>query len=261
MANFGRRVQIQLGTEGLPGRTIEGLRVRFQVEHTRTGAPSTAVIEINNLAPESLGLLEGDGALIRLSAGYDSPLLVFRGNPSKVVTENHVTRVEAEDGGETYREARLSISLATAVTMQDVLDEAVSQLGVTKGTIRSDLTAEISNGISFSGPARDMLDRLAETTGSDWMIQDGALQFIERGGQTTQTVVVFSVEGRSMVGTASKTDTGVEAKGFIAPQLRPGGLFEIRAERYSGTYIADKVTFIGDTHGNDFYTIARGRPV
>lgn len=260
MGNFGRRVQIQLGTEGQPGRTIEGLRVRFQIEHTRTGAPSTGVIEISNLAPESLGLLEGDGALIRLSAGYDSPLLIFRGNPSKVVTENFVTRVEAEDGGETYREARLSINLATAVTMQDVLDEAVTQLGLPKGAVRADLTDEISNGVTFSGPAPDLFDRLGQSTESDWMIQDGAFQFIERGGQTTQTVVVFSIEGRSMV-SASKTDTGVEVKGFIAPQLRPGGLFEVRAERYSGTYIADKVTFVGDTHGNDFYTIARGRPV
>lgn len=266
MAVFGRRATIQFGRAGQAGKSISGLRVGFRVEHTRSATPSKAVIEVYNLSWESIGLLEADDARVRLLVGYDAPHMVFTGSPVKrgVVTRqqgpDRVTRIEAEDGGSTWRTSRVEINIVGATTFQAVLSEVLTQMGLPKGSVRTDLTGELSQGLTYVGPARDLLDRLADSTASDWMVRDGAFVLLPRGAASGETAVVFSSTARNLVGSPAKTDKGVEVTGLIVPQLRPAQQFRVEASRNAGTYIADAVAFHGDTHGQPWYVIAEGRP-
>lgn len=243
------------------------MRVSFDVKMSTSSTPNSAVIEAYNLAPESIALAQAKDAVIRLFVGYDAPLQVFAGNPTKdgVRMErrgpDRVLRIEAADGGKAFKEARVNVSFSTSTTLRQVFDSVSTQLGLPEGTIR--LTEDLSfpKGITLAGPARDVLDRLARSTASEWYIRDGALQFVGEGEDTGETAVVFSSIAGNLIGSPTPKDDGIEVTALLAPALRPGKPFQVESKDYNGLYTATDVAFKGDSgYDRPFYVIATGKP-
>ncbi len=260
-----RACTLEFGPAGKAGRSVSGLRTVFQVEHTRASTPSKATIEVFNLNPDSVGLLHDPDATLRLLAGYDgNPLQVFTGEPIKVETRrqgpDRVTRIEAEDGGKTWRTARVEVVSSTAITLQTVLDRALGAAGLAASIGAGvDLGAELTQGITYAGPLRDLLDTLTDSAGADWSLRDGVIVLSPRGGAATRSSVLLS-PSTGMINTPARTDDGVEVTALIAPQLRPRDLFTVESEIVRGTYVADQVVFAGDTHATPWYVTVTGKP-
>ncbi len=267
MALFGRQVHLQLGTSGSTGKTFSGFRVTFDVKMTRSSTPNEAVIELYNPNPATVALAQDPDAVIRLLVGYDTPLQVFTGNPIKngVRLErrgpDRVLRLEAQDGGRAWGSARISVSFATQTTLRQVYDAIAEQLGLPAGTIRLDEDLVFPQGIALAGPARDVLDRLATSTASEWFIRDGVLQFVGSGEDTGEEAIVFSATGGNLIGSPTPKDDGIEIKALLAPTLRPGRTFKVESADYNGLYVAQDVAFRGDSGWDQaFYVIASGTP-
>lgn len=266
MSLFGRQVSLQIGQAGTTGRSITGLSARFRVSMSRSTEPNRATIIVTNLAPTSRALLQEDGCVVQLIAGYDVPRMLFQGNPVKggVRSErrgpDRITTIEAEDGGREIREAFISVSFATETTLRQVLDEVGSQLGLPEGTIRVDTSYRFPHGVSLQGQVSDVLDRVAQISGAGWFIRDGTLQIVADDEDTGETAVVFSVDQGNLIGSPTPTDDGIEIVGLLEPSIRPGRLFQVQSEDYDGVYIADEVEFVGGVRDSAFYVKVRGVP-
>lgn len=268
MALFGRQVVLQMGPPGGAGKRFEGFRIAFDIKMSTSSSPNEGKITAWNLAASSIALAQPSDAVIELYAGYGVPRLLFRGNPvadgvklSRRGGVDTVLEIAAKDGGKVYKEARVSATFATSTTGQQAIDEILRQMGCPVGTVRVPEGLRFNKGVTFNGLAREVLDRLADSTGSEWYFRDGALQFIGRGEDTGEEAVVFSAAAGNLVGSPSPKDGGIEVTGLLAPTLRPGKPFVVESADYNGVYTATDVSFKGDSgYDRPFYTVASGTP-
>lgn len=269
MSLFGRRARLQLGLPGTTGKEFlcggpGEFRLTFDVSMSATGDPNTATVEVYNLAPSTIALVQNPACEVRILVGYDAPTLIFVGNPVADGTRldrrgpDRVLHMELADGGRSYGEARCSISMATPTTAQQVFDEIIRQTGLPLGVVRVP-SYTFQAGFCFQGQASDALDKLASACGASTFVRDGARVFIESGGDTGEQAVVFSGTTGNLIGSpVPKSGGKLEVKALIAPTIRPGKVFSVESEDYSGFYIAEDVSFKGDTHGQDWYVVAVG---
>lgn len=264
---FGRRVVLQIGSAGTVGKSFEGMRVSFDVKMSSTGTPNTATFEAYNLNAATVALAQKSDCVVRLLAGYDVPRQLFQGNPTKDGVRldrkgvDTVLHIEASDGGKAYKESRLNISFTTSTTMRQVFDAVAEQTGLPLGSVKLPENVTFPHGITLTGPARDVLDRLAATGGSQWYVRDGALQFTAAGDDTGEQAIVFSSDAGNLIGSPSPKDDGISIKALLAPTLRPGKVFQVQSKDYNGFYTASDVEFQGDSgFDTPFYVVATGKP-
>ena len=267
MPLFGRKVTLAMGPAGGSGKSFTGFRVSFDVKMSTSSTPNSAVLEAYNLNAASIALAQASDAVIELYVGYDVPRLIFRGNPTKDAVRierrgvDKVLHIEAQDGGHVYKEARLNVAFATSTTVQQVFDAIRAQMGIPTGTIRLPSGVKFPHGLNLTGPARDVLDRLASSNGAEWYIRDGALQFVGAGEDTGEEAVVFSSTSGNLIGSPSPKDDGIEVTALLAPSLRPGKPFRVQSKDYNGDYTATDVNFKGDSGWDKpFYVVAIGTP-
>jgi len=262
VALFGRAVTVEFGQEGTPGLRHTGLRVSFSVQADRTPEPNTATIEIYNLNEASLDLLEGPRGLVRLLVGYGDelgtppiPRLAFQGNPVRggVVTRkqgpDRITTIEASDGGRAYQLRAVDIVHATPVSASAVVAQIAAQLGLPLGAPIAPATdIQMTQGVLFSGPARQILDRLARSTGSRWMIVDGLFFFVARSVPIPGAApLLSSTKGNLLGAPAKKRDGKIEVRALMDTALRPGRPFVVESTDINGVFVATAVQFRGDS--------------
>ena len=266
MPLFGRQVVLKVGV-GATAKEFSGFRVTFDVKMSTSSTPNSSVIEAYNLNANSVALAQDRAAVVELWVGYDVPRLVFRGNPTKDGVRmdrrgvDRVLHIESQDGGRAFKEARVNVSFTTPTTLQQVTDEIATQMGLPTGAIRIPSDVTFPKGITLTGPARDVLDRLASSHASEWYIRDGALQFLGAGEDTGESAVVFSSKAGNLIGSPSVKDGGVEIVGLLAPSLRPGKVFRVESKDVNGDFTATDVGFKGDSGWDrPFYVTASGKP-
>lgn len=262
---FGRKVSLQIGPDGGAGKDFSGFRVRFRVEMNRKSTPNKATVEAYNLAPDSISLFQAPGAVVRVLAGYDAPMQIFRGSPVKagVLVQregpDRVLHVEAQDGGAEWSK-RVNLSYATDTTSAQIVTDLAAALGVPVGLIESGTAFSLSQGVVLTGPASGALDRLCLSLGLRWYIRDGAL--VVASGSTGELAVCFSSVTGNLIGSPQRTKEGVEITGLLAPTLRPGKPFRVISEEVNGDFVCDSLVFQGDSGWDrDFYVVAKGVPV
>lgn len=271
MSLFGRVVIFEIIDSNGVGRQYRDIRVGFDIRMDDEGEPNEAKIEAYNLAPSTISLLQGEGAVVRLSVGYlgDVPRLIFAGNPSaggvtlKRRPPDRVLVVEGKDGGDAYKGAAVSLDYATPTTYAAAFAAVSDALGLPVGKV------ELPDGIAFPlgwtvyGPARDALDEITRRAGARWTIRDGALYVVPSGETTGEEAVVFSVEAGNLLGSPEPKDDGsIKVRALIAPSIRPGKPFVLDALDYRGTYRATEVRFRGDSgYDNPFEVEVVGEPV
>lgn len=261
---WDRYASLRLGKPGTTGKEFTGLRLVFSVEMSDTNTPNAAKIDLYNAAPDSIALAQDPECEVRLIVGYkDAAQQIFVGNPiaqgvklvrGKVDTTLHI---EAQDGGRAYGEARCTISYATPTTLEQVFNEIVRQTGQVLGTVRLPVFT-FPVGYVYSGQATDAFNQLASLSGSSVFVVDGALQFVEAGGATSEQAIVFSADSGNLIGSPSPKDDGcIEVKGLLgnAQALRPGRVFSVQSRDYNGFFTANSVRFSGDvgSSSNEWY--------
>jgi len=182
-----------------------------------------------------------------------------------------VSKVQAKDGGKSFRTARVNCSTKGPAKIAEVVRAAGEAMGVdlgnllekiSGGSLRKPLT-EWVNGMVLSGRAEQQFDKLMRSLGFTWSIQGGALQI---SGPTdvigTKPVLLTSSSG--MIGAPEPGEKGiVKVKSLLQPNLTPGRAVEIRTknDKINGVYRIQKATFTGDTWGGDWGVDIEGKPI
>lgn len=276
---YGRTVEVLIGPRGQNGKLFQDLRISFRIEKSLESNPNTATIEIYNLAESSRSLVEQNGSVVQLRAGYgENAKVLFLGDVARTTTKRSgpdiVTSIEAGDGEFAYQNASADISLGPGAKYSQVFSALGSRLGVNQGQVKiTNPNDQFQQGYSYSGMARDALDVLTEKQGLEWSIQDNQLQVLPADVATDETVIVLN-PGTGLVGSPFKTkilrpdlarvgkgkeEAGVNVTSLLNPEIRPGRRIKVEAQFVNGLFKVERVIHSGDTHSTQFYSEVEAR--
>lgn len=270
MRLWRRAIDVTVGTT-----KITGLRMSFRVQKDgRLREANTAEIKVWNLSPNTRATLQQSDVPVLVMAGYEDSIgQLFRGTLRGASHARDgvdiITALQSGDGEKAMREARINESFAAGAQIADVLQRLAESVGVNaQGAIQAiregrikDGILEFANGVVLSGGAADELERLLKRSGLEASVQDGQLQVVARGQPTDATAVLLASD-TGLVGSPEIGKGGaVKAKSLLQPAIYPGRKVEIRSLTVAGFFRAEKVSYVGDTHGQDWYTEMEGRPL
>lgn len=187
--NFIRRYLMKVGVMGRNGFEIgqtsvsnpHALHVSFSIEKSASETANTAKVQIWNLSPESLRVLDTKDCVVELRAGYaDHIALVLVGNVVTVMTQmdmaDKLTELEVVDGRVALRDTYISVSFSGKVNSREIFDYIAGAMGVSVIYSEGCQFKTIPNGFSFVGAAKNALKKLCKTCGLAWSIQNSILQ-------------------------------------------------------------------------------------
>ena len=279
---FDRKYSLTI-TGSTRAKTIEGLRVVFNITKSLHSFPNLAKIDLYNPNQDSLALLETKYSDISFNAGYVGNVrLLFKGQIRNVfqrkIGPDRVVTIFAGDGEQDWQNSIFNKTLSENIAIKQVIEEIAASFkdtltGVLQGL---DSPADKLRGQTLSGSSKDILDQLAEDYGFQWSIQDGSLITVPNDQVLEQSDAVLITGATGMIGSPTVTELGVNVTTLLNPDLLPNRAFkvesnfadvaiggvqfrEIKRTTGEGIYKAFQVVFDGDTHGPNWFSIVEGR--
>lgn len=266
---FIRQANITATSEAGLQRTFSGLRVQFKFMKTSSSSPNRGTVKIFNLNKDSRTFLEGSNVAFKMDVGYlGNEEQMLRGVVAKAVSirklPDWITEVEVGDGEKKLREANIQKSWGVGTPFATIIQQAVSALGLTTGSQIIPVTEIATEGYSFGGSAKDLVDYLAKRFGLSWSVQDEAVNITPKDLATLETVVVVSPT-TGLLGNIEKQGTTttsgddakirIQFKNLLNPQIRPGRTISVLgSEEIVGLFKCQRAMFEGDTHGEKWLT-------
>jgi len=259
-----------VGPAGAPGIMWSDLYIKFSVEKSKGKNPNKAKVELYNLSPASLQLLEMPNLVLRLFAGESVPSLLFQGDIGKrgiktvITAPDQVTTIECGDARKATREASFTRSYPAGTPHTLILADLSATLalqGVVVGYVDPTLEpVTYAGGVTFCGKARTALDQLASDLGGEWSIQDGVLNLVSSGSPLPgAAVVISSLSG--MRGSPERTNKGISVTTKLCPQIGCGKIVSVVSKLVTGFYRVTKVSHEGDSRGMSWDTKLEGVPL
>lgn len=271
---FGRAYRLVVGD-----LDVSSLDIRFEVKKTLKAEPNTCEIKIYNLSEESRKKLEtpkGGKLAVRLDAGYEgSTAQIYLGEvrAAKSVGDSPdiVTEISTGDGEKAAQKVRLTRPVGPGAKAGDVLLDlaaALQKAGVGIGNtsavaaaLASKGFAEIhgKNGSLLHGRVVDQITDLCRSCGLEWSIQDGNLQFLDRGFALKGKAIQLDTSSGLIDAPTVDSNGVLEAVSLLIPDLKPGVLVNVDSVGVKGGYRLTHVEYTGDTRGNEWYCKLHGK--
>lgn len=259
------------------------LRISFRIERTSDATHNKAAIEIYNLAKATRDRILTSSVKVTLEAGYQNRVgLIFSGNilPRGISHPRQgpdiVTKLQAGDGENSLRTSRVNENFGPKARLTDVLIKLADKFqGVSaekaKARIRKGdfegAFKEYANGLSSVGSLRTEFGHLMATAGLTWSIQSGELQVLEEE-ETTQELAFEVGPGSGLIGSpehgdvnSKKSGGAIKFRSLIQAAIAPGRKVVLKSDSINGTMKVFHTVNVGDTHGEQWFTEAEGRPV
>lgn len=256
--------------------TIEftDLDVAFKVEKTMKPQPNTCELSIWNLSEDHQAQLEqlrpkvkgavATGIGCKIEAGYkDATSLIWLGDLRTVDTvrdgADWVTHLTSGDGEKAWQNAKLHVPYGPKTSLETALRAMVRALGVGEGNL-SKVVSKLKqagsgifpHGTVISGPVSRELTAFAKSADLEVSIQDGALQFVDRGKALAGTALLLNSDTGLLDSPTVDNEGVLTAKMEMIPDVRCGSLVTIDAARIKGTYRIEKAIWSGDMAGTDW---------
>lgn len=262
---FGRSWALTVGD-----RQWTDLRVTFECKRSLNKHPDPAQITVYNLAAQTRASFDG-GEQVRLVAGYlGAAGLVYSGTLVDVATQrdgpDRATTIVCRDGSAAW-DATVRHAFSANAPLSLVVGRLVSAMGLQLAAgSGSLLTGKTTRGnLVQVGYAQAGLEGVLAPFGLRFMLQDGAVVVLPSDGATAEDAVLLSPD-TGLIGSPEPMTHGKKLAGkkvrklrltsLLQSSIRPGRRVQLVSESFSGVYRADKVLHRGDTHGQDWYTIA-----
>lgn len=239
MKNFDRQYRMSAGPPGSTGFEIGGtspyaLHISFSVQKQELESSNTAKVQVWNLNKQNLATLEAENCFLLLKAGYGNTLpVILSGTVSHTSTRKDgsdmLTEIEVVDGLVEVRDTWVSMSYAGLVNTKKILDDTAAQMGLTVVYSYNATFADIPNGFSFVGQAKNALSKACAVSGLEWSIQNGVLQIKKPGDVMNREVYVIGpetglIEIPERVQISSSDDSGKSQMGYDLVYLLNGAI-------------------------------------
>lgn len=261
---------------------VEGLRISFEVIKDLRGYPNLARIDIYNLNRDSRAKVQNEFDQIILNVGYEGNIKTLFVGKIKNVTHSKqgpdlITTIHAGDGQKDFEESFSSFTLAEGATLGDIISRVIEDLSQSAlGLVQDvDLSQDKLQGYSASKTSVKILDELANEYNFDWVIEQDTIKLIDR--ESVENVEFEISEHSGMINSPSITEIGADVTFLLNPEVLPGRVISIvsvganvgianlqfrsretvRTEA-TGRYRVVKVTHVGDTHTDDWFSTVVG---
>jgi hypothetical protein len=250
------------------------LTIQFEVNKSTEREPNSCSLKIANLSPSNRRAVEqlGSDAQLQLQAGYvGASEVLFTGGIDYAISQRDDvtiwTTIESTDGGTSYRNARISRAFERGVSLSTVIRACADSLGVGLGNTsavanQADLDAGgtiFPEGLTLDDFAQRAMDTVCRSAGLRWSVQNGVIQ-LRRNGQPAETRAIRLSPGTGLVGSPSKgkpddrtRKSPVSAKALLVPGIYPGRVIRLESSELTGSYQVNKVRYVGDSSGSDWY--------
>jgi len=263
---FGRVARLAVGDRSQAidqGTEFEGFKLTFEIDKTTTSKPNPARISIVNVGDSTAKAVFKRGNRLRLSAGYTGSEAVIFFGEIQTVEHYHagpdlITEIEAVDGAAAFK-AYVSAQFARGASWATIVRTIANGMGL---QVSADTLVKFTGGpryaMSVHGQAFRDLDLIARSIGVSWCVESGQLIALQPG-QAHNRIAVDIGPDSGLVGSPSRLEQTaklkrqrVSFKSLLQARLHAGALVNLRSERVAGLYRVDRVTHVGDTHGDDW---------
>lgn len=247
--------------------------VSFEVQKSTKREPNKAQIQVINLSDSRVQQLAGlEDVQVQLDAGYqDGKDTIFVGDVRDMwtvrETPDRITKIEAQDGGRSYRTASIQRSFAPGTTVASVITACAEAMGVGIGNttalaLRADLVdggPNYATGTTLSGPAWRELSRVCTSAGIRYSIQNGVLQ-LRRAGRPAVTSAVRLTPDTGLIGSPTRGQrdrrtrkVSYSATALLRPGIYPGRVIRIESRDLTANLLCKNATYSGETTGSNWY--------
>lgn len=294
MARFGRVYSLVAGPGGGTGIEVangtgqDSLKIAFEISKTDDRNPNRSIVRLWNLKPENRELLERKDTRCVLKAGYaeeGGPVSLFEGDVvfawSRFEPPNVVTTLELGEGAKSIRDSMVSLGYPPGVSSGQAVRDIAARMGLALHMPDDAPERTWANGLSFHGPARVALDKVAQGAGLSWSVQNGLLQVIRAGGTTNRTVFELAADTglltapereragareaaaevtdqatqrRRRVASATAEVDGWRVRSLVLPGLVPGDRVKLASRSVQGVFAVKELRHVGDSAGGEWAT-------
>jgi len=274
MKALNRTVQVKVGDERGEGLAFDE-RFRITLDLSKSLEPNggDGVIRVYNPAPATRDRLVREAQFVVVSAAYQGVPLgeLYSGDVMRTIYkhERPETYLEFEmvDGAIAIRDSKVNLAFAAGTSIRTVLDAVLDSMALPIRETGYEVSGIYQEGVSFTGLARDALDRVVAKAGLTWSIQDGRIQILAPDAPSVTSVVRLTPDTGLIASPEKLNDTesqsnrkkgdGYSIRALMNPKIEPGKPIILSAEGIQESeYRVDRVHHVGDTRGNDWYTEA-----
>ncbi|WP_278939094.1 hypothetical protein [Pseudomonas helleri] len=260
------------------GVRIEELQIKFEVTKSSDNKrrPAGATVEVYNLSPSTLHLLDSNFIQCTLEVGYKliGKQTILQGNVVEIKTVQHgndkVTQLLL---GEGYVELNNQIvkKVIPAGSTKEAVLEAIrdSMPGVSRGAYTGfNLNSPILYGYPLNGTPKELLDTFAESNNMEWRVNNGSLYANDINGLVSKSKSLAPLisketglidipfrtteKGKKLPGDKTRKK-GVQFKALLNPNIVPGQIVYLKSEDIKGWFRVNDIRYTGDYRGNDWY--------
>jgi hypothetical protein len=271
---YKRNVRVTVG-----GKLYQNLRIAFQVTSSIRPEPNTAELTIYNLNEDSRTEVQKPKVPCIIEAGYGTELAqIFKGYLRDATNQNRgtdwVTTLITGDGDIACKESRISESFAKGAEIDKVIETLFKRLGPTvdvqnaienikKGKFREGLT-QFTRGTTLYGKTVEQLTKMMKSKDLEWFIDQGQVQVIPRDTilPTSSGKVQRLTQNTGLIGSPQVGESkNIKIVSLLQPTFRLGTLLVLDSDSAKGNFRIEKLTHVGDTHDQPWYTYIEAKAV
>lgn len=278
--NFDRQYRLVAGPAGGTGFEVGktskaqpvALHVNFSLQKSDLETQNTGRVTLWNLNPSQLAVLNEKDCVVSLKAGYGSKLaLIFAGIVSYVSTTidsaDRKTEIEVIDNLVEIRDTYVSVSYNGTVNWKIIFDDVAAQMGVAVSYSYNAEFADISNGFSFVGLARDIMTKGCKCCNLTWSLQNGVMQVKKPGDVMSREVYVLSpdtgllgIPARVVITqdeATGKNTLGWDVEYFLNGAINIDDYVKLESDTVTGYFRVYSLEISGDNVSGDWICKAR----
>jgi hypothetical protein len=269
---FKRAVQLSIGANGT-GLSISDLDIEFNIQRSNAISENTAEFVIYNAKESTRKEILKIGNNLIFDYGYDDETMgtLFVGNITTAKTQR-----SGQDWATTITSASIqgkdkpvntnndvSLSYAPDTLLSQPLTDIATILGLSKWGFEN-ANINLENGFVFVGSARGALKYCADILKAHDValyIDNNTLVVYNTGSRTSRFSPVYLDYNSGLIrvddvteqdNQTSKNPKRIGFETIIMPKLQPNGLIVIqKTGRLEGTYLIEKVNFVGNNYGGE----------
>lgn len=280
MENFDRQYRLAAGPAGGAGFEVGEtskaqpvpLHVNFSLQKTDLETQNTGRVTVWNLNPSQLAVLNQKDCCLSFRAGYKSRLsLIFAGIVSYVTTSkdgsDQKTEIEVVDNLIEVRDTYVAVSYNGTVSWKTIFDDVAGQMGVAVSYSYNATFANLANGFSYVGLARDIMTKGCDCCGLSWSLQNGVMQVKKPGDVMSKEVYVLSpdsgligIPSRVVVAqdeTSEQNKLGWDVEYFLNGAINIDDYVKLESKTVTGFFRVYSLEFSGDNISGDWLCKAR----
>jgi hypothetical protein len=275
--NWMRTYVMRCGKTGKTGfeignidsNTQDCLHISFSVEKSSSESPNNAKIQVWNLSPHNLKVLDTKNCVVELKAGYGNnrPLIVTGTVSSAVTTLDNadkLTEIEVVDGMVELKNTNIKVSVNGKVNCKKVYNKIANAMGVSVKYAKDLSFKTLPHGFSYVGKAKGALKKMARCCGHKWSIQNGVLQITRPGRSITtkgyllsEDTGLINIPKRITIDSGDESKTGWEVEYLLNGAIGVNDIVELKSDTVKGYFLVHKVTMDGDNMEGDWICTAQ----